>query len=39
MIQQYSFEMCKAKLYGHSTYNAVSIDTRNNKKLESTTID
>ena len=31
-IQQYSFEMCTAKLYGHSTDTALSIDTRTNAK-------
>jgi hypothetical protein len=31
-IQQYSFEMCTAKLYGHSTDTALSIDTKINAK-------
>ena len=31
-IQQYSFAMCTAKLYGHSTDTALSIDTRTNTK-------
>ena len=31
-IQQNSYEMCTAKLYGHSTDNALSIDTRTNTK-------
>jgi len=29
---KYSFEMCTAKLYGHSTDTALSIDTRTNTK-------
>jgi hypothetical protein len=31
-IKQYSFEMCTAKLYAHSTDTALSIDTRTNTK-------
>jgi hypothetical protein len=31
-IQQYSFEMCTAKLYGHSTDTALCIDPRTNIK-------
>jgi hypothetical protein len=30
--QQYSFEMCTAKLYGHSTDTVLFIDTRINAK-------
>jgi hypothetical protein len=30
-IQQYSFEMCTAKLYGHPNDTVLSIDTRTNK--------
>jgi hypothetical protein len=31
-IQQYSFEMCTAELYRHSSDTALSIDTRTNTK-------
>jgi hypothetical protein len=37
-IQQYTFEMCTAKLYGHYIDPALSIDTRTNTKYRNMAI-